>query len=314
MAADGSDASAAEEPEPSATGSADRTAVVAPVVEGPPDAHERVGCPACAAPNSPSRVLCGRCGADLETGEVAPRPSTPQIAPTDPTVDLEGRRVVDRRRTRTAIGFVSAVLVVTVVLAVLAAMDRLPFAGGGGSQVPPARFDPAAYPQPPSDLEITRLSTSTTLAAASETQGYDASLMVDDDLETAWNNDGDINPDGVGEVIRVGFDQPVWISSIVIGNGAQQDGDAFAANARLQRAQVTLDGGVTLVVELDDVDGLQNVPVGDPELTTSVRIDVLGVRAGDTYEDLAVSELSVRGYQANERDREIAEQRSEADR
>lgn len=294
----------------------ERTAVVPPVSQVPataqPEGRQRIGCPACGAPNSSSRVLCGRCGADLETGEIAARPLLVRpVANPEPTEDTD-ETTVARRRTRAATVAVGSLLAATIVLAVLAALDRLPFAEGGGGDAPAARFEAAAYPEPRVDLDIDRLSTSSTLPAASDTQRYDASLMADGDLETAWNNDGRVNPGGVGEVVRARFDQPVWLSSIVIANGEQRDDDTYLGNARLRRAQVTLDGGVSFVVTLEDQQDLQRVSFEEPELTTTVRIDVIASYPGDTYEDLAISELVFRGYPANDRDVEIADQRAEA--
>ncbi|MBS3940366.1 MAG: zinc ribbon domain-containing protein [Actinobacteria bacterium] len=302
-APDGSGGAARRPPDNETTGELDlvnrTTADISPPSSG---AAVLRTCPSCGGPNSASRELCGRCGADLETGAVPPRadgrpPGTPEAS------------TPSRRRWLGPALLVLVVLVVT--LGGLAAAGVGPF-GDAAASVPPAEFDESAYTGEPERLAAAEIATRTTLAPQGGAN-FDPSRMVDDDASTAWNSDGSIEEvaDGVGERIELLLEEPAWVAQIVIRNGDQRDADAYAANGRIQRARVTLDGGVVLLVNLLD-EGLaaQAVDLTEPVLTTGVSIDVLDVFAGDTHPDLAVSDLALHGWPAAGDDVEVARERA----
>lgn len=273
-------------------------------------------CPNCDAPNSSRRRTCGRCGADLVTGEVRSQ-SSGYSTPAGP-VGGESAERLDPERPRTG-RIVALVVVVGVLLGALIggliALDTGPFSGNGGSQetlpeAPP--FDPARYEDDPGALTIVAIGTTTTHEPLGD-ESYDAAQMVDRDLGTAWNNDGGRNTSGVGEVIAVEFDGPVWISEVVLGNGSQAGDAEFLGNARVERARLRLDGGVVFEVNFLDQQGLQVVELPEPVLTTGAMVDVLAAFNGDTYEDLALAELRFVGWPADGADRELAESRSDSD-
>jgi hypothetical protein len=180
--------------------------------------------------------------------------------------------------------------------------------------LPTARFDPARYDTELTRLPIAEIATLSTLPDAGD-ESYAASQMVDDDPATAWNSDGRAadTEDGIGERIEMVLDQPAWVSRVVIRNGDQRDADTYAANARIRRAQMTLDGGVVLLINLLD-EGLsaQAVEFPEPVLTTGVSIDVLDTFPGDTHPDLAVSDLELQGWAAEGGDVEVADERAAA--
>jgi hypothetical protein len=267
---------------------------------------QRRSCPNCGAPNSIRRELCGRCGADLDSGAIPPRAEPRPVAP---TAEDDADTVPDV--TRRWLGGV----VLTAVL-VLLLLVGLGYAGFGpfdrGPEVPQANFEAERYDGDPRSLDLSDLATSTTL----DPQGgevYEATNMADGDPTTAWNSDGDRNPDGVGELIDLFLQEPAWVQRIVLRNGDHGDRDAFAANARLKRVQVTLDGGTTVVVNfLDEATQEQAVEFSQPELTTSMRIEVLETFAGDTQPDLAISSLELEGWIAEGDDVDIARDRAKA--
>lgn len=273
-------------------------------------------CPNCDAPNSARRNICGRCGADLSTGEI-PGSNGPIVSEVDGP--RRGAAARDRERledepSRTG-RLVALVVAVGVLLGALIggliALDAGPFGQDEGEpemvEAPP--FDPARYEDDAEALTVTAIGTSTTHEPLGD-ERYDASQMVDRDLTTAWNNAGTRNAGGVGEVIAVEFEGPVWIDEVVLGNGSQASDAAFLGNARLERARFRLDGGVVYEVTFLDRQQLQSVQLPEPVLTTGVLVDVLSVFAGDTYEDLAISELRFRGWPADESDRSVAEERA----
>ena len=260
-------------------------------------------CPSCGGPNSASRELCGRCGADLDTGTMPPRADGRSPDPAPPSARPER-------------GWLGPALLVLVVLVLLvgglAAAGVGPF-GDEVAAVPAADFDVQAYAGDPRRLPVAEVATRSTLPPAGDTT-HEASFMVDDDPASAWNSDGSVEAvaGGVGEQIELVLEEPAWVARLVIRNGAQRDADAYAASGRIQRAQVTLDGGVVLLVNLLD-EGLaaQAVDLTEPVLTTGLRIEVLDVFPGDLHPDLAVSDLALHGWTAAGDDVELAHERAE---
>lgn len=291
-------------PDSETTGELDLVSRTSADVSPPSSGAALRTCPSCGGPNSASRELCGRCGADLETGTVPPRPDGRPAGTPQPAGPPRRRWVGP------------ALLVLTVLLATvggLAAAGLGPFADHAVA-VPPVEFDEQAYGGDADRLAVAEIATRTTLEPQGGTS-YDPARMVDDDPSTAWNSDGTVEEvaGGVGERIELLLEEPAWVSQIVVRNGDQRDADAYASNGRIQRARVTLDGGVVLLVNLLD-EGLaaQAVDLTEPVLTTGVSIEVLDVFEGDTHPDLAVSDLALHGWPAAGDDVEVARERAAA--
>lgn len=263
-------------------------------------------CPNCGANNSPRRLLCGRCGADLESGHVVearPRPATVTAAGADD--DDRSSSLLNR----TAVAIVTAGLLIGAGLGAMVALGIGPFAEDDGP--PPAGFDDSAYPGPPGSLDDLTLSigaSSTHEPVGDATFG--PQLMIDGDPATAWNSSGETRPGGVGEQVRIEFPEPVWLTRIVVDNGDGRDDARFLGNARVKRALVVLDAGVSFTILLADDPAPQAVSLDVPELTTGLRIEVLETYPGDTYEDLAISEIAFGGYLATEEDAAVAARRA----
>jgi hypothetical protein len=134
--------------------------------------------------------------------------------------------------------------------------------------------------------------------------------MFDGDLDTAWSNSGDTNPNGAGEVIRVILSSPAWVTEIVLGNGDQADPAAFANRARLHRVTARVDGNVVVGLVFLDTQGQQAVRFPEPVLTTAVRLEVNETFEGASLSDLAISELSFRGHVADAADAVRAKERA----
>lgn len=212
------------------------------------------------------------------------------------------------------------VLVVTLSGLLLGASVGVIAAFGLGSQEDPTgptvttvSFEPASYPGEASAVTVSSVGATTFLPPAGDNR-YEPDLVLDDDPTTAWNSDGTVRVDGVGEIVTVSLDEPSWITSLELANGYQRDDVRFLANARIARATIVFDGGVRLGVVLLDQTGFQRVPLPEPVLTTSLRIEVTETFPGDTYDDLAVSELRVFGYTATGDDREAAAEIAAQDR
>lgn len=277
----------------------------------PPEAvPDLVACPSCDAPNSPQRDRCGRCGRRLDgtpepEREADDRPSGPP-APVVPAPDDQDATTQDdlpavsRRRRRSFVWIVAVGVVVGAVIGVLAALGAGPFEAAPPTPEVP-RFDPARYPGAAAELDLASIR-STTVHAPTGDRRFGVTLLLDGKLDTAWNNAGGVNPNGMGETIDVTFPTAVWLSEIVVANGDQADDAAFLGNARVRRASVALDGHQDFDLTLLDVRGRQAASLGTPRLTTQVRIVVQEVHDGDTYPDLALSELGFRGWVATGQD------------
>jgi hypothetical protein len=287
------------------TGELPRVSRDTALVSGQPDMPMRT-CQNCGAPNSSRRELCGRCGADLDTGELAarpePRPYTPP-APDEPEVD----------RVRRWLAPILAVLgVIALVLIGLAVAGLGPF--DRGPVVADVAFDEQRYTADPERLTLENIATTSALPDQGG-ESFSPTQMVDDDPSTAWNSDGGgTGPEhGIGERIDLLLAEPAWITRVIFANGDQRDPDTYAANARVMRAQLTLDGGITFVINLlDDGIGEQAVEFRQPVLTTSLRIEVLEVFRGDTHPDVAISDLAFEGWPTDDEDATLAEDRASA--
>jgi hypothetical protein len=295
---------------PAAAGDPDATTVVP--ARGAADLRT---CPRCDAPNAPARTICGRCGADLDTGEVTTVPAA-AYAPTtsddrdDDTAPRSAqRRGRDRRRTLLV---AAAVIVVGVLVGVLAGMLVALRDNGGPAaedEIPPApAFDAARYEGEPAQLTVSRLGASSTNTVGGEEMS--PARLVDGRLDTAWEHDGAVSPGGVGERILMEFDAAGWVASIVIGNGNQQDDTLFLGGARARELRMRFDGDEVVDVVLRDERGLQIVELPEPVLTTGAQVQVLEVFEGDTYPELGLSELRFLGWPATGEDAEVASERA----
>jgi hypothetical protein len=170
-------------------------------------------------------------------------------------------------------------------------------------------FNADLYPGLAGPVDVASVEASSFLAPTGENT-YEAALLLDSEVGTAWNSDGTVRPDGIGERLEVKLDGPAWITDLEFANGYQKDDVRFLANARIARATLTFDGGVRVNVVLLDQNGFQRVPLPGPVLTTSFTIEVLETFPGDTYKDLAVSELRIFGHEALGEDRELGEAQS----
>jgi hypothetical protein len=270
-------------------------------------------CPSCGANNSSRRELCGRCGANLSTGEIAPRPAPRPIAPAIPAEPRASER--DRAtRGRTIALIVAAGLIVGTLTTLVGLVWLLPIWGIGPfaeqDTLPSAVFDPVVYGEETVALPPDEVATRTLKPAVGGVD-FSRESMFDGDLATAWANSGDTNRNGVGEVIRVRFSSSVWVTEVVLANGHQADATTFTDRARLRRVTARVDGDVVVGLVFLDTEGQQAVRFPEPLLTTAIRLEVEESFEGATSPDLAVSELSFRGHIAQGADIERAQERAQ---
>jgi len=137
--------------------------------------------------------------------------------------------------------------------------------------------------------------------------------LFDGDLSTAWVEGAP--GDGTGEWIRVDLPENFDLGSIGIINGYQSSKDAYEANGRAARVRCTINfaDGSSMEFTKDIEDLSWEEVTADPcrgfaplwdagwngkmyEVAVRVRLEVLGVHPGDTFDDLCISEFIILGF------------------
>jgi hypothetical protein len=262
-------------------------------------------CPSCGAPNDASREICHACGADVDSGEDLPQPTT--VA--DP---FRTEPVLPRRRRVRWWWPVLAVLVVAgAVLVGLSVMGIGPLAPA--PELPAASFRAERYPDAAvEDLPLAYLGT-LTARPSEDGRGFDRDQLADDELTTAWHADPGARPDGRLETVELILEQPGWVSHVVVANGDQFDERSFAVAARVERLRLRFDGGRIRTAVLLDLPGRQEIALDEPFLTTAVRMKILSEFPGERSQGVALSDVDLRGWPADEQDTVLAERRAEID-
>lgn len=252
-------------------------------------------CSSCGADNSAARVLCARCGVDLDTGT---RPvATPVVHHPGNPEDVAGDVTPPRSRNRTPL----VVAVIIVVGALVGVLLGLWLARSG--QTPDAAgpvFDDAVYNGEPQTLAVTGVGASSERPPSGEAT-YSAENLVDDDVTTAWSHDPAVE---AAEDVDLAFAlaDPAWVTALTFANGAQSDDLAFTADGRLLRLRLLVDGAAAAELQLLDQQGLQRVTLPEPVLVDTIRLVVLEAMPGDTYDEVSLSEVVVTGHPAQGED------------
>lgn len=269
------------------TATARPAAVATDVLQGVRD------CPACGAPNSRARLLCARCGADLETGAVAV--ADDEVVRPGPSVDVAGDvDVADPdQRSRTA-AVVATIIVAGAVVGV--ALGIWAVRAGAPEEAAGPVFDEAVYPGEPEDLVVGGVGASSTRSEAGGTT-YGAANMVDGDATTAWSHDP--ASQAATEVdLAFALEDPAWVTAVVIANGAQADAGSFAADGRVAAMLLVVDGEPLVEMRLLDQLGYQRVELPTPVLAQTLRFVVSEEFAGDTFPEVSLSEVAFVGHPA----------------
>jgi hypothetical protein len=120
---------------------------------------------------------------------------------------------------------------------------------------------------------------------------YSASLAVDGNQATAWNEGA--SGDGVGESITLSADSVQHVSGIRIMGGSNQSTNSYTRNNRPRKITVSYDGGQKQV-ELQDLQGqFQDVSFDATVETSTITITIDSVYKGSKYTDCCISEIEV---------------------
>ena len=132
---------------------------------------------------------------------------------------------------------------------------------------------------------------------------YYASYIDDGSLSTAWNEG--VAGDGTGEYLELAFPAGTVITGGVIWPGFYETEELFYQNNAPTLLEIS-SGGVSSVVEPGDSAAVWQPDFAgfsftlDKEIVSdgTVRVTILGVRAGNTYDDTCISELYFTGREA----------------
>ncbi len=129
-----------------------------------------------------------------------------------------------------------------------------------------------------------------TVAAADVDGNYNAGNASDGISDSMWC-EGNKKSDGMSEWIELSLGQRSAVSSVKIRNGAPSS-DLFKAVNRPTTATLSFSDGGSESITLKDM--LFEQSVAFPTHTTDkVRLTVTGVKKGEKYDDLCVSEITV---------------------
>jgi hypothetical protein len=132
---------------------------------------------------------------------------------------------------------------------------------------------------------------SSTLAADTAGNHYDAALVKDGDTRTAWSEG--VRGAGVGESLDVAFHSPVNLTGVELINGYAKGRRLYRRNGRVSQVRVVTAQGSRRSALRDERLDFQKVEL-QPGETEFARIVIDGVFGGERYEDTLISEMRFR--------------------
>ncbi len=122
------------------------------------------------------------------------------------------------------------------------------------------------------------------------TSYYGPLNVIDGNTITAWNEGAD--GDGTGEWVELSAGSPQVLRGLRIMTGYAKKEETYYKNNRPTKVTIALSDGYSVQANLDDTFSTwSDVPFDKLHQTNSVRITVDEVAAGNTYNDVAISEV-----------------------
>lgn len=121
--------------------------------------------------------------------------------------------------------------------------------------------------------------------------GYDARQAADGISDSMWC-EGNQKSDGTGEWLELTLGRSATVSSLKIRNGAGFSPDLFKAVNRPTAATLTFSDGASESVVIKDLPFEQTVTFG-AHSTSKIKLSFTGVKKGEKYDDMCVSEITV---------------------
>jgi len=253
-------------------------------------------CATCAATVNELRVLCPRCGVDLD------EPTAPIVWPEHlaPVTTATKRPVNVRQRLSM---LVAGLLLIAIGIAVAVSVTAV-----SDDDVPEL---PTAQRETAEEIIIEIAEIGTVSSTERTSAPSDPQALLDDDTDTIWFGDVPTLGFVTREQIVLRLAEPAWIARLVIANGVHASLAEYDSHGRARTVELMFDGGQTQVATLLDIERIsQQIQLKEPMLTTSLRITVLGVYPGQTRRDVALTALELRGYTPTAAQKLLAEQRA----
>ena len=129
-------------------------------------------------------------------------------------------------------------------------------------------------------------------SSADNEKGYihSAMLAVDGNPNTCWSEG--VKGLGIGENIEIQFNSAYRVNGMNIWIGHQKTRDLFYQNARPVAIRVLGSDGSSEVYRLSDTMGGQRVPFKYPITVNKLKLVVVQVARGSTYEDTCIAEVN----------------------
>jgi hypothetical protein len=255
-------------------------------------------------------ILCRHCGSQvyanqnfcLECGQSVAPAAQPTLQMVSPQTQATRQAQAQSSRTKLIVLGLVATAAVSVAVTVLAlrgwnggqARESGPAANSPPPSNNPVTTTPRNVPTPsppaptPTPLGITAKASSTRVPMGSNT--YNASNVLDRDLQTAWVEGGD-GP-GIGEWIQCDFDREVTLRRIHITPGYFKSERVWLINNRLSAATFFFSDGSSRQFNFPDVMQEQTLDVGRVR-TRSVRVRIDDIYAATRdVDDTAISQLT----------------------
>jgi len=152
------------------------------------------------------------------------------------------------------------------------------------------------------EMHSHRISDLTPAASSTHRPGvsrYYASYAFDAREDTAWN-EGAPGP-GIGEYIKATFPTPRRVTKVGVIPGYDKRhakyGDVWVLNHRLRSARLEFSDGSAQTVDFEDRRDIQYIELSSPPLTTYVKLVIVGVYPTKQWDDTAISEIEIWGYE-----------------
>lgn len=119
---------------------------------------------------------------------------------------------------------------------------------------------------------------------------HNAELTLDSDISTAWSEAAD--SDGIGEWIQYTFDEAYIINGIEIYGGYGKGETQYYKNNRPKDVKLYFSDGTVIEYTMDDTYGIMdNIIFGEGIVSEYIKIELVSVYQGNTYEDTCISEI-----------------------
>jgi VWFA-related protein len=118
---------------------------------------------------------------------------------------------------------------------------------------------------------------------------YQAGHLADGKDSTCWAEG--VDGPGIGEWVQFGFDAPKTLKALKIIAGYTKTPNVYGANNRVKTLKLVFSDGESQTVDLADQYGFQRILIDRERPTRFVKLVIMDVYKGSSYDDTCVSEV-----------------------